>query len=132
MTTLSTTVTSLILLPLTLATTFNNYFPCGAVPPCADDPTFLFLGSIPCGQTQGTVDPCDSPQGSAACGLSCLSCPICTDPEIPEGHSAVVQYSEVATGVLSIYANSSETIAGYQGQLACKAGGKTKAVRCLE
>lgn len=97
-------------------------FPCEPVDPCEDDPSFLIFGLFPC--TASPVDPCALSDGVTACAQACASCAICEEPEIFMSLSATLQFAEIAPGVLSAFVNSAITIAGYQGQVACEAGGK--------
>ena len=92
-------------------------FSCFPVDPCFDDPTFLFLGFFPCGST--IFDLCAEVSGLNACGESCLSCPICEDPDPIDGIDIIVQYAEVAPGVLSVYVDAKVDIGAFQGVLSC-------------
>lgn len=96
-------------------------FPCGEVGPCVDDPTFLVFGVFPCDIAPG--DPCAAEPAFSACALTCLSCPICTDPDTIPGFDLVIQVG-LFDDVLVVYTdNAEDLLAGIQGVAVCLVGG---------
>lgn len=99
-------------------------FPCGNVPACEDDPTFELFFSVTCSTLGSTI--CNFLDGSIACGNTCRTCPICSEPEPIAGIDAVVQSRILPVSgdpVLSVYAAVEKEIAGFQATVMCLADG---------
>ena len=82
------------------------------------------LDSFPCTFTGFNI--CEEAEAVEACGFSCLSCPICEDPEPIVGADVIFQTAaEIGEeGNIIIFIDSSEPIAGIQASVACQSDGK--------
>lgn len=94
--------------------------------PSHSDPTFLALGAFPCTFTDFPI--CGEDGVIEACGLSCLSCPICEDPDPVDGVEVIFQTAGQVGGGdnIIIYIDSSEAIAGVQASVACLSDGESR------
>lgn len=107
-----------------VAAAADQPFPCGDVPACEDDPTFELFFSLSCSTLGTTI--CSFFEGSIACGSTCHTCPICSEPEPIAGIDAVVQSGILPVSgdpVLSVYAAVEKEIAGFQATVMCSSDG---------
>ena len=85
------------------------------------DPTFLIFGSFSCDASP--VDPCTLADAVLACAFTCVTCPVCADPEPIEGFDVVIQYGTVGDS-LAVYFDSAAVVAGAQFIVQCEVGGR--------
>ena len=101
---------------------FDGPFPCVPVTPCEDDPDFLLFSIFTC--TTAPIDPCTDPQAVIACGLTCFSCPICEDPQVPDPFDIVIQTALITPNVLSVFIDNEVVLSGAQAQVGCVSNGE--------
>lgn len=103
-------------------------FPCGAVPPCANDPTFT-VGSLTCDEITSNL--CGTNVFASPCGLSCLTCPICEDPDPIPGFEAILQFAEVEPGNLIIYIDLTQDLVSLEGVIGCLSAGCKQSLKVV-
>lgn len=85
------------------------------------DPTFVLFGLFSC--TTSGFPICTDDNGFAACQLTCLSCPICEDPDPIPGVDVIFQNALIGENDFIIYIDNTLPVSGLQAGIVCESNG---------